>query len=321
MADCRLPQRRRHPPAASPLNHHLPPRLNHRRTPDPPNASTISFAFPTKSAESSSHGAGPATTQSNPATLKVHHDAQTTSPPIHPAPASTLLLTTLIPHPALADSFDVSFYGAGVQSSPASAFVESFDTAVPSAGTLTTSYSGSPLTGTYTGGFSLFNADIFGGAGGGGRYITTFSTYSLSLSSSVNYFGMWFSALDQGNQLSFYDGSTLLYSFTPAAFSALVGACPSASGFCGNPNNGANSGQQYAFLNFFDPTGSFNKITFTEDPAIGGFESDNHTVGNLSTSPGGTPIDSPVPEPSSLLLLGTGAAALAGTLRRRLSSR
>ncbi len=132
---------------------------------------------------------------------------------------------------------------------------------------------------------------------------------------------MWFSALDQGNQLSFYDNSTLLYSFTPAAFMALVGACPSASGFCGNPNSGGNSGQQYAFLNFFDSNGSFNKIVFTEDPAIGGFESDNHTVANLATPPGGTPINSPVPEPSTLLLLGTGAVGAAGTLRRGFRSR
>ena len=235
-------------------------------------------------------------------------------------PAAALLLTSALAHPALADSFAVSYYGPGIQSSPASTFVENFDSAVPSGGVLTTSYSGSSLTGTYTGGFALYNADIYGGAGGTGKYITTFGTYSLNLSNTVNYFGMWFSALDGGNQLSFYNGSTLLYSFTPAAFSALVGACPSASGFCGNPNNGANSGQQYAFLNFYDPTGVFNKVVFTESPAVGGFESDNHTVGNLTTGPGGTVINSPVPEPSTFLLLGTGTVGLASAVRRRFRS-
>ena len=225
---------------------------------------------------------------------------------------------------AVADPFTVSYYGAGVQSSPASSYVENFNTAVASGSGLTTNFGGSPITGTYSGNFAIIPPDLFGGANGVGQYITTFSSYSLSLSGGVNYFGMWFSALDAGNQLSFYSGSNRVFSFSPGDYAALVGVCPTAApapNFCGNPNpaHAGNTGQQYAFLNFYDPAGTFDSIVFSENPAIGGFESDNHTLGNLTTDPGGTVIGggpSPVPEPSSLVLLGTGCVGLAGALRR-----
>ena len=229
----------------------------------------------------------------------------------------------LLTHTASADSFSVSYLGAGVQSSSNSTYVENFDSATVSGGTLTTTFNGSPVTGTYTGGFSLSSPNVYGGAGGVGQFITTGSSYTLSLSSTVNYFGMWFSALDQGNQLAFYNNSTLLFSFSPANYAALVGACPTSApspNFCGNPNpsQSGNTGQQYAFLNFYDSTGAFNKVVFTESPQVGGFESDNHTLGNLTAPPAGTPL-SPVPEPSSIALLGTGLIGCAGALRRKLS--
>ena len=237
--------------------------------------------------------------------------------------AASLLVLAASAHTAAADSFNVSYLAAGVQASSDSTFVENFDSATVSGGTLTTHFNGSSVTGTYSGNFSLSTPNVFGGAGGTGKFITTASSYTLDLSSGVNYFGLWFSALDSGNQLAFYQGSNLLFSFSPATYAALVGACPTsapAPNFCGNPNptEAGDNGQQYAFLNFFDATGSFNKVVFTENPQVGGFESDNHTLANLSTIPGGTPL-SPVPEPSTLALLGTGLASVAGTIRRKLT--
>jgi hypothetical protein len=132
----------------------------------------------------------------------------------------------------------------------------------------------------------------------------------------VNYFGLWFSALDNGNDLKFYDGSTLLLDFTPALYQKLVGACPNA--FCGNPNSGKfhgeDSGEQFAFLNFFDTTGYITSIQFTETTSAG-FESDNFTAAYQDPSnPSGTVIGD-TPEPGSFVLLLCGLIVLAGLIR------
>ena len=220
---------------------------------------------------------------------------------------------------AFADTFLPTYLGPGVQTPTGiTPFYETFDTASYNGTSFVTNFGGSPITGTYTGSVLFRGANLFGGAGGTGQYITppNGGTYTLTLSSSVNYFGMWFSALDNGNQLRFYMDNALVYSFSPSNYSALVGACPTASpepNFCGNPNANffnQDSGQQYAFLNFYDSNGAFNKVVFTEDPAIGEFESDNHSVANISTAPGGTPLTGATPEPSTWVLALTGLGGL-----------
>ncbi|HTV09806.1 MAG TPA: PEP-CTERM sorting domain-containing protein [Candidatus Aquilonibacter sp.] len=219
------------------------------------------------------------------------------------------------------DIFSVTYLGAGVQTPSTTSNYEQYSSTF----TNTTNFNGSSITGTYTGDFVINPADEYGGAGGTGYFIDTTTpngnpgSYTLTLSQNVNYFGLWFSALDAGNQLSFYDGTTLVYSFSASDYTNLVGACPDASNqYCGNPNSAflnQDNGQLYAYLNFLDTTGTFNTIVFTEDPAVGQFESDNQAVAqDVSTIPG-TPL---TPEPSSLMLLGTGALGLAGVLRRKL---
>lgn len=182
------------------------------------------------------------------------------------------------------------------------------------------------ITGSYTQGLVLTKADQYGGAGGTGDYAevkngSTKTSYTLTLSTSgsltkVNYFGLWFSALDAGNDLKFYDGSTLVYDFTPALFQKLVGSCPNSSNaFCGNPSGtykGDDSGEQYAFLNFYDEGGDITSIVFSETSTGGsgaGFESDNQTVGYINPMTETGTVIGDTPEPGTFVLLSIGALA------------
>jgi hypothetical protein len=228
---------------------------------------------------------------------------------------------------AFADSITVSYLAPGVQNPSAiTSNYETFNSATVTGGTITTNFAGSGITGVYSGTFSLANAGLYGGAGGTGKYITTpniiNSTYTLTLSSSVNYFGYWLSALDMGNQVQLYNGSTLLFTYTPSDLIAALGACTTSGGYCGNPTDGyLNGSQQYAYLDFYDNSATFNKIVFTETIANAGYESDNHAVALLGSAPVVGTVLGATPEPSSLVLLGTGVLGVAASMRRKIAGK
>ena len=78
----------------------------------------------------------------------------------------------------------------------------------------------------------------------------------------------------------------------------------------------ARSGEPYAFVNFYATGGTkFDRVVFLENPAGGGYESDNHTVGYFKTMTG-----TGVPEPATwaMMIIGFGAVgSMVRTSRRR----
>lgn len=175
-------------------------------------------------------------------------------------------------------------------------------------------------------------ANNWGGAGSSG------SNYAVQMSNATNpvtnlrfptpnaYFGLWWSAGDGNNMLTFFLGNTEIVRFTTQT---LLNGLPNE--YFGNPRNNQNTGEAYAFINFFGMQGTrWDRIEFrnVSRPQITGFESDNWTTrvepwgsrpGDGPTPPG-TPVTTVqvtavVPEPSSALVAFVSLGMLC--LRRR----
>ncbi|WP_448582463.1 Npun_F0296 family exosortase-dependent surface protein [Thermaurantiacus sp.] len=217
----------------------------------------------------------------------------------------------------------ITYEAPGVQNTTATfdfVGVETFDSRPTGTGlSFTTDFGGSEITGEYRN-VQINDVDVFGGAGGTGKYAVTFSStgYEILLSTSrpegVNYFGYWLSALDGGNNVQFYKGADLVYSFTPAAVLAAIGSKPAY--FC-NPTGAfpdGNCREPYAFVNFYFTGGlTIDRILVFENPPVGGYESDNHTVGYFKTITG-----TPIPEPATWAMMIAGFGLVGAAMRRRL---
>lgn len=226
---------------------------------------------------------------------------------------------------AKADVFHLTYEAPGVENSTTSFTTggfTTFDTRTSEVGFTTTFHTGGAITASYSP-VQINVADQYGGAGGTGKYAVAFAatpfTMSLTtdesrLPNGVNYFGYWLSALDEGNKVTFYRAGVEVGSLEPAAVLARIGSNPA---YFGNPNPafaGQDADQAFVFINFYDMTGSFDQVTFSETGG-GGYESDNHTVGYFTSVSGiGT-----VPEPATWALLVAGFG-LVGTARRRVTS-
>ena len=151
--------------------------------------------------------------------------------------------------------------------------------------------------------------DIYGGAGGTGKYITPDGMSTLTLNTSQSYFGFWWSAADGSNRIEFYSSGTLVASFNPNTALAALG-----SAYYGNPSGtyqGGDSGEKFAFMNVYGTNGTtFDKIEIYGT----GFESDNYTI---SANPGSVHGTSITPEPSSFFTCAVGGLLWLGYSRTR----
>jgi hypothetical protein len=225
---------------------------------------------------------------------------------------------------ASADTFSLNYEAPGVQNTTATFSVmgvETFDEQPTGFRTFTTDFgTGGAITGNYAN-TQINSADLYGAAGGVGNYAVAFSAtpYTVSLSADpskdpqgINYFGYWLSALDAGNQVAFYKNGAEVGSLSPAMVLASVG---SNSAYFGNPTAnflGQDGGEPFVFVNFYDLTGTFDQVRFSETTG-GGYESDNHTVG-FFTQMGG------VPEPATWGMMLMGFGGMGALLRSRRKS-
>ena len=125
--------------------------------------------------------------------------------------------------------------------------------------------------------------------------ITNNGTIRVNLGTTYNYFGLYWGSVDNYNTVSFLrNGSTV------ASFTGSQATSPSAA----NGNQTADISNTY--VNFFDlPV--FDSFQLK---SVGrAFEVDNIAVGNTGA---------PVPEPGTMMLLGTGLLGLAGYGRKRM---
>ena len=131
---------------------------------------------------------------------------------------------------------------------------------------------------------SLVNDNQYGGVPGTSTYAVESASGSLggvknttiSLNQSSSYFGLYWSAGDANNTLSFYNGNTLVGQFTTQS---LMDKLPAS--YYGNPNTpnlNQDRGEPFGFVNFTALNGtSWDKIVLT-DTQSSGFESDNWTT-------------------------------------------
>jgi hypothetical protein len=188
--------------------------------------------------------------------------------------------------------------------------------------------------------FNIQDANLYGGADDTqymafGAQSSSADAIDLDLNGSYSYFGFWWSAGDPLNGLSFYhdghfqarfataDITLLLSPSSGPTVTAINGATYSKSSYRGNPNNGQNGAEAYAYVHIIAQGTTFNRIVFDNSESTGsGFESDNHSVivGHVVPD-GGTvlvrevPAEAATPEAGTLFLMGTGLVA-AGVVKR-----
>ncbi|MEH1875419.1 Npun_F0296 family exosortase-dependent surface protein [Nostoc sp.] len=220
--------------------------------------------------------------------------------------------------PVMATSFTVSIEDPTVQNAQSSnlvnARVQNFDASALTTGYSTTGFTWADDAGTNIGSYTntlIVDKDQYGGAGGTGKYFDVDTNRSggkqtvstLNLTTAQSYFGLWWSAGDANNVLTFLSQGQVVQTMTTKDVVNYIANLPNKASYYSNPNSafkGQNSGEPYAFINFYDVGGTFDQVQFTNVGGTG-FESDNHTVATGYKSITGNVVVKAVPESSSLL--------------------
>jgi hypothetical protein len=195
--------------------------------------------------------------------------------------------------------------------------------------------------GTYTsaGKFQIQAADQFSGAGGTSYFVFgsqsgSAAPVTLTFASPQNYFGMWWSAGDANNGITLYNNGVALARFStatvlsilntgvaPSTVQAINGSSYNKSSYFGNPENGQDSGEPFAYLMFFGNGLQFNQVVFDNSGTTGtGFESDNHSIYSGALTVPGTSvfvqqIATPEPATAGFLVLSFALLIIAGRKR------
>jgi len=204
------------------------------------------------------------------------------------------LLVASTPASAITGTGELSFYvdAPHVQASYVDGVTENFDNGCrkewPGIGTSDVRCVSYPAN-IFGGASTESSAPTTGGVGTPFGTIWSETSMTLSLTTPATYFGLWWSAGDGPNTLDFFSDDTLISTFT---FYSLVdalsnptmnadGVTYNTADYYGNPVDGSNGGEPYAYLHVFAPEGqTFNKVVFSENG--GGFEFDNVTVASTS---------------------------------------
>ena len=115
---------------------------------------------------------------------------------------------------------------------------------------------------------------------------------TASLAEEYNYLGLWWGSIDAYNSISFFNGSTLVESFTGSQI-----VDPSA--------RNTNGTKLSLYVNFLD-LDKFDRFMLTS--TNNAFEADNIAIGNAPD---------PVPEPATMTLFGCGLVGITAFRRRR----
>ena len=201
-----------------------------------------------------------------------------------------LITATLLTFTATsAQAFTVTIEEPTIQNKPTGddLFVVDFDDlSIDSTDSFNKSYNSTTY--TYDSDLIIRAADQHGGAedqyGTASQHIEATSkpgTYTITMDKHQRYFGLWWSAGDASNTLSFYYQGNLIATFDTEDVINKLAELPNELDYYCNPTtqfNGLVCSETYAFLNFFFQGGEkYDEIRIQATTPIGNFESDNHT--------------------------------------------